>query len=165
MTAQDEIIARVIEREGGVAQVPGESFVTRYGQTPGWLEQFGLPVPATAADASRNYAAWLSKTGLDTLIGVVPDDLADIVIDFAVHAGHLPAIRLLQAAVGVKVDGILGPKTVIALSQMDRDRVARKVLAGRLEQVGGLLTDNPAKFSRYARGWLRRIGEQVRQLA
>ncbi len=163
--ARDELIRRVLQREGGVAQVPGESFITRYGQTPGWLTQFNLPKPTNPTEAAENYAAWLAITRLDRVIGEVADDMADIVIDFAVHAGHVTAIRMLQAALGVTVDGVLGRMTENALLTQDRKRMARHVLAGRLEQLGGLISHQPDKHARYALGWLRRLGEQVRRLA
>lgn len=161
---RDEIIRRILAREGGVAQVPGESFITRWGQTPGWLEQFSLPIPTNIAEAADNYAAWLSQTRLDRVVLDTADDLADITIDFAVHAGHVPAIRLLQAALGVAVDGILGPVTETALRSADRKGLARRMLAGRLEQIGGLISQRPDRYSRYALGWLRRVGEQVTHL-
>jgi len=165
VSARDELIARVIRREGGVADVGDGKGITRWGQTPGWLTQFNLPIPTNQAEAADNYAAWLRQTQLDQVIGPVADDLADIVIDFAVHAGHGAAVRMLQAAVGVRQDGVVGPVTLAALAAVERQTVARRVLAGRLEQIGGLITDDPAKYARYARGWCRRVGDQVRRLA
>lgn len=162
-TARDELIRRVLEREGGVADVGDGKGVTRWGQTPGWLKQFNLPVPTNPAEAAQNYATWLQVTRLDRLIGDTADDLADIVIDWAVHAGHVTAIRMLQAAVGVSTDGVMGPATEAAVK--DRKAIARRVLAGRMEQVGGLISSQPDKYARYAKGWLRRIGDQVQRLA
>lgn len=163
--ARDEVIRRVLEHEGGVADVGDGKGITRYGQTPSWLSTFNLPAPTNPTEAAENYAAWLAITRLDRVIGDQADDLALVVIDFAVHAGHVTAIRMLQASLGVTVDGVLGKQTEAALASMDRERAARHVLAGRLEQLGGLISQRPDKNARYALGWLRRIGEQIRQLA
>lgn len=163
--ARDELIRRVIVREGGVADVGDGKGMTRFGQTPGWLTQFNLPTPTNPTEAAENYAAWLQQTRLDRLIGPVADDLADIVIDWAVHAGHVSAIRMLQASLGVAVDGVLGQATEAALAKQDRKVIARRVLSGRLDHMGGLISSQPNKYARYARGWLRRVGEQVQRLA
>ncbi len=162
--ARDELIRRVLQREGGVADVGDGKGITRWGQTPGWLKQFNLPIPTNPTEASENYVAWLQVTRLDQLIGDVADDLADIVIDFAVHAGHVTAIRMLQASLGVAVDGVIGPATEAAAKQ-DRKAICRRVLRGRLDQMGSLIASQPDKYARFARGWLARIGEQIQRLA
>jgi lysozyme family protein len=40
----------------------------------------------------------------------LPGPVAAVVANFAVNMGHSPAVKLLQEAIGVKVD--LGPRTV-----------------------------------------------------
>lgn len=165
MSATDELIAAILTREGGVADVGDGKGVTRWGQTPGWLVQFNLPIPTNLTEAAENYRAWLGTTKLDRVIGDVADPLADAVIDWAVHAGHVSAIRGLQAALGVPVDGVMGDNTLGAVARMDRGVAARRVLASRLEQMGGLISSRPERHARYAKGWLNRIGEQIRRLA
>lgn len=166
MKARDEIIARVIGREGGVSQVPGESWITRWGQTPRWLKDFNLQTPTNAAEAADNYAEWMRRTRLDQVVGDVPDVLADIVVDYAVHSGHVPAIQALQAAVGVRADGVIGPVTLKAIEiDGDRRRAAAQIIAQRSEFQGELIARNPDHYSRYALGWARRQGEFIRALA
>lgn len=160
----DRIISKVLVREGGVAQVSGESFVTRFGQTPEWLQTFGFRPPNTSADAADNYRLWLDKTGLIEVCEEA-DALADVVIDFAVHAGHGAATRALQAAIGVRPDGTFGPATAGALVTADRRAVAHKVLADRLRQLGTVITSKPEKYGRYGRGWMARIAEQIEGLS
>lgn len=163
--ARDEIIRRILDREGGIADVGDGKGVTRWGQTPGWLTQFGLPTPTTAAEAAANYVAWLHTTRLDQLILPRPDALADVVIDLSVHSGHVAGIIALQRAVQVKADGVLGPRTLEAVS-VDHDRVvaAAAVVAWRLEQQGALIAKTPERYARYALGWARRNAEHVRRL-
>lgn len=158
MTPISSVIERILIREGGVAQLPGEPFVTRFGQTPSWLETFHLPPPETREQAAVNYAAWLVKTGLDAVV-TVDDALANVIVDWAVHAGHGRAIRALQTYIGARPDGVIGPETIAKLDGPDRDLVARLVLADRIRHLGVLLAD-PSK-SVFARGWMNRVAEQV----
>ena len=157
------LIDRILVREGGVADVGDGQGITRWGQTPAWLQTFGLPVPHTAADAAANYTRWLTLTGLWHLI--TPDDsLADVVVDWAVHSGHKNVIRALQRALGVTPDAWIGPQTRVALTAAPRRPLAGAVLADRMEFVGKLITRRPSD-SRYAYGWLRRLAAQVRTLS
>lgn len=156
------VIANVIEREGGRVQNPTEGFITYYGQTPGWLARWRLPVPHSPSEAEFNYRSWLEQTDLDALC-TEDDSLPDVVIDFAIHSGERPAIRALQRALNVKPDGILGPVTMTALAVCNRPQVAAAVLADRIRQLGALLA-NPDR-SVYAKGWMNRVAAQVEALA
>lgn len=154
--ARDEIIARVIKREGPPKDIGDGKGMTRWGQTPGWLDQFNLPVPESAAQAAENYAAWIAITGLDAVVGDVADPLADFVIDFAVHSGHIPAIKVLQRALRVKDDGTIGKLTRGAIERADRFNLALGVLAAQGQYQGGLITDDPEEHAQWARGWANR---------
>lgn len=162
--AREEIIRRILEREGGVADVGDGMGITRYGQTPQWLTDWQLPSPATAHDAAANYRVWLERTRLDRLIEDEADSLADAVIDLAVHSGHVTAIKSLQRAVKVTADGVIGPMT-LAAARRDRRAAAAAIIAWRCEQHGALIAGNPAQNARYARGWARRMAEHIRRLA
>lgn len=157
----DEIIAKIISREGGVADVGDGKGVTRWGQTPRWLTDFNLPIPTDATEAAENYAEWLRVTGLEALIsrGVL---LADVVIDWAVHSGHVTAIKALQGVLGVTADGMIGPQTLTAIGNLHDTAV--RVMALRIEQQGQLISKAPAKYATYAHGWARRNADLLRGL-
>lgn len=161
--AAGDVLLSVMAWEGGVATVPGESFETRFGQTPAWLETFGLKPPRTAQDAVANYRTWLVRTGL---IGVcdMPDAFAVSVVDWAVHAGHVEAIRALQTRLGIKVDGIYGPETQMAVDRADRVVMARRMVAARLRSLGRLIATTPQRYGVYASGWANRIADQIERL-
>jgi hypothetical protein len=80
VTPLDALIERLLDREGGVADVGDGKGITRFGQTPEWLEQFGLPAPTTRAEAAVNYKRWLDLVKL-TVVVLPGDDLADILLD------------------------------------------------------------------------------------
>lgn len=157
------ILTRVIAREGGIADVGDGSGLTRFGQTPAWLRTFGFAPPTTADEALANYQTWLVRTRLIGLCDA-PDVLADAVIDWAVNAGHTTAIAALQRALGVHVDGILGPETQAAIERADRRRIGARVVAAKVRFRGVLIAGNPANYAKFARGWLTRDAEQIEAL-
>lgn len=154
------VVARVIEREGGIKDVGDGKGVTRFGQTPDWLQQFRLPPPENASQAAANYRAWLRMTRLEEVCDA-DDALADFVIDFAVHSGHVVAIRRMQRPLGGKPDGIVGPGTVALLKLCDRRQIAKRVLAEEISYQGELITENPQKYAEYAKGWARRNAKKL----
>lgn len=161
--AVTEIVGRILTREGGVVSLPGEGWVTRWGQTPPWLEHYGLPLPMTKADAGANYLAWLRKSGLIAVCDQA-DALADLTVDYAVLHGVHRAVLALQAGLGVPADGVMGPVTLAALAQADRASLARKVLADRMRATGRLITDRPAQYAQFAAGWLNRLASLTEAL-
>lgn len=158
------MVSRVMVREGGIADVGDGKGITRFGQTPEWLVQFGLPAPNTVAQAAANYLTWLVRTRLIALCDVA-DDLADSTIDFAVNAGHPTAIKALQTGLRLQADGVIGPETEAAITRADRPRLARLVLAGRMRHYGGIIARDPAKHGKFARGWMNRLAAQIETLA
>jgi lysozyme family protein len=74
------------------------------------------------------------------------------VFDAAVHQGVAAAIRMLQAALGVNVDGVIGTKTISEANAQQLIVLVSEVVAQRMVQYGR----NP-KFSMYGLGWSRRL--------
>lgn len=161
--AADVVIAEVLRREGGIADIGDGKGTTAFGQTPGWLAAFGFESPTDRAVAAANYRTWLVRTRLIGLCDY-PDTLADAVIDYAVHAGHPAAIKALQSALGLAPDGVLGPETQRAIDHCARRKVAASVVAARGRSFGRLITRAPEKHALYAAGWLSRLGEQIEAL-
>lgn len=157
------LIGNILRREGGVVQNATEGYTTYWGQTPAWLAQWRLPIPTSRDEAAMNYRSWLEQTNLDDLC-TEADALPDVVVDYAINSGEGQAIKALQSAVGVKADGLMGPKTLIALQGHDRRQVAQFVLADRLAFLGNLLARLPEKHI-FAAGWLVRVAAQVRTLS
>jgi lysozyme family protein len=165
MSAVDVLIARVLDREGGIKDLGDGKGVTRFGQTPGWLAQFGFTAPTTPVEAAANYAAWLNATHLIRIVGPVVDDLADIVIDIAVMSSAPKGIMALQATLHIPVDGVFGAQTLAALATTDRKQLARDVIAWDMVFQGRLIVHDPIKLARWAAGWAKRLADHVRQLA
>jgi lysozyme family protein len=160
----ESVISQVLADEGGVAQLPGELFVTRYGQTPDWLTQWNLMPPSNAAEAAGNYEHVFIATGIAE---VIERDVATghALATFAVHAGETAAIKALQRELHVTVDGVIGPNTLAALDAASDSVVAHGVVAAYGEHLGIALASSRRDNRVYARGWTRRLGRLIRGLA
>jgi lysozyme family protein len=86
----------------------------------------------------------------------MPDVAKLQVFDTAVNSGVGTAIRLVQRAVGVTVDGELGPHTLQAIGSMPAARFIARFNAHRLEYMAGLQT-----WPSFGRGWARRIAANL----
>ena len=87
------------------------------------------------------------------------DDLPDhplrlILFDAAVHSGVGQAVKWLQAALGVKVDGQLGPVTLGAVAAAHLDALAASLIDRRESFLRALRT-----WPTFGRGWTRRLAD------
>jgi lysozyme family protein len=76
------------------------------------------------------------------------------VFDVAVNSGVGRAIKLLQSAVGVTVDGGFGPATLAAVNEKDPAALIEMYCTKRLEFLQSLKT-----FETFGKGWSRRVAE------
>jgi lysozyme family protein len=86
--------------------------------------------------------------------------LALIVFDAAINNGISRATRFLQAAVGVHVDGIIGPVTHQAVLAADAAAVAAELHARRIFFMASLST-----WATFGLGWSRRLARLPAQAA
>ncbi|WP_413207988.1 glycoside hydrolase family 108 protein [Rhodospirillum sp. A1_3_36] len=78
------------------------------------------------------------------------------VVDCGVHSGTATAARWLQRVVGAQPDGVVGPKTLAALRDLDPTRVFLALVAFRIQHLGRLITRDPRQAD-YAQGWMNRV--------
>jgi len=81
---------------------------------------------------------------------LLPAPVAACVFDAAVLQGAWTAKRLLQEALGVTPDGIIGPETLAAVRRADPLRLARRLLVERIKALLAL------RGARYDDAWLGR---------
>jgi uncharacterized protein (TIGR02594 family) len=103
----------------------------------------------TAGLYHRRY--WL-RAGCDRL----PVPLAIMTFDAAVNQGPVTAIRLLQTALRVTVDGELGPVTVAAVGAASQARQL-PALIHRFAGARRQRYRQTRNFDRFGRGWLSRV--------
>ncbi len=147
MSHFDSCIEFVLRHEGGYVFDPRDAGgETKYGISkrafPG--EDIKALTEARARDLYRTQY-WGPIRG-DSL----PLPVALVVLDFAVNSGVGTASRELQRSIGAAADGVIGPKTLEALSLRAPLEVCRDVIARRVCFLAGL--DQP----HFLRGWIRR---------
>jgi lysozyme family protein len=156
-------VAHVLALEGGFVDHPHDpGGATNLGITQRTLSSArGAPASRddvrllTEAEAERIYRRffWDAVRGDD-----LPAGLDTAVFDAAVHSGPGRAVRLLQAALGVPVDGIVGPVTLAAAAAAAPEPAIRRLMRGRRAMLRRL----PA-YKVFGRGWERRVLAVERQ--
>lgn len=82
----------------------------------------------------------------------LPSGLDLMVFDLSVNSGPTRARRMLQQALGVTVDGVLGPKTLDAAQRADTRYTIEQMRMLRERFYRSL-----ADFQHFGNGWLRRL--------
>jgi lysozyme family protein len=80
------------------------------------------------------------------------DPVAILLFDTAVNMGNDAAAKMLQSVVGVKVDGIIGPKTIHGVNMADPVWVVRELAAARMLRYSKM-----KNWDVYGTGWTRRL--------
>jgi uncharacterized protein (TIGR02594 family) len=88
----------------------------------------------------------------------LPRGLDHFHFDAAVNQGVTGAARMLQEALGVVTDGIIGPVTAGAAAAQPVERVLQSYAAIRRRRYRGL-----SHFWRFGRGWLARVDKALTQ--
>ena len=82
----------------------------------------------------------------------LPDCLSVAVFDYAVNSGTMRAIKDLQAALGVTVDGIIGNQTIGAANRVPLKPVLEELHNRRMNFLMGL-----KNWKYYGNGWGTRV--------
>jgi lysozyme family protein len=166
MTTFEECFSRVINAEGGFQNDrndrgnwtggsigSGELRGTKFGISA--MSYPHLDIQNLTLDQARLVYKkdWWEKLNLHRFSKAVSFQI----FDSAVNHGPSAAIRMVQRAVGVLADGIVGEKTISAIRKIDPDDFVLKFLAERIEFFTKVST-----FSIYGRGWMNRVAENLR---
>lgn len=151
-----QAITYVLNSEGGyVNNVNDNGGPTNMGITQKTLSSW-LGRPATVGDVqslSRDVACKIYKKNYwDPVLGdQLPVGVGYLVFDIAVHSGVGQAVKILQRAVGVNVDGIMGPETINQVQGKSPTDLLVKITIRRIS----LMCDLP-DFKIFKNGWLKR---------
>ena len=145
----ESAVELILEYEGELSNNPHDpGGLTKYG-----ISQRAYPdldiIDLTVEDAKAIY----KRDYWDTIYGdLLPEGISTLVFDSAVNQGPLRAIMLMQKALGVEADGIIGPRTLAAASRVNLRDFSVKFGAERAFHYGKLPT-----FPVFGRGWMRRL--------
>lgn len=149
----EDSLKHLLGNEGGFVDNPKD---------PGGATNYGITQRVAKA---HGYNGDMRNLPLNTAINIyksdywapikadqLPDALRFHVFDAAVNSGPGQAIKWLQSAAGVTVDGAIGPKTLAASANVS----PAKYSAIRLR----FMTDLPT-WSTFGKGWARRIAANL----
>lgn len=153
----DEAFDRVIGHEGGLVNNPAD---------PGGLTNWGISQRSypsvdikvlTKEDAKaiyrRDYWDRAQASKYDGAIGFQ-------LFDAAVNSGVSAAIKMLQRAIGVPDDGVIGPQSLNAINAQRVPAILFRFNAERLQYM-----TNAAGWSSFSKGWARRIAANLQHAA
>lgn len=141
-------VAAVLRHEGGYVLD---------GLDPGGETNFGISKRAYPDLDIRNLkradaeAIYYTDYWLPAECDKYPDAVAFVVFDCAVNQGVSTAKRLLQTAVGVPADGVIGVLTLARITPPRSRDIVRDITLLRIQRY----QQSPV-YARFARGWLRR---------
>lgn len=149
--------AFTLKIEGGYVDNPNDKGgATKYGITQSTLTGYrGHTVTKddvknlTPEEAEQIYKALYFEP---CKCGQLPTALAIVTFDCAINSGCKQAAKLLQRALGVKEDGIIGNGTLAVANTCDPIGVAHKAIMLRLSFMQGL---DSWKF--FGAGWTNRL--------
>lgn len=155
----EQCLALVLKHEGGFVNHPKDpGGMTNLGVTKKvWEEWVGHPVDEAAMRAlgPADVAPLYKKNYWDKIKGdVLPRGVDYACFDLAVNSGVGRAAKILQKALGVSADGVIGPATLDAAASSDVRNLATEICDLRLAFLQGLPT-----FDTFGKGWTRRVQE------
>ena len=156
----------------------GGAKVSNNPKDPGGYTKYGISfrflqnIPVKDADINKDgIVTWQDVLALDeakqkvifkkyfwdTIKGdEMPSLLAMAVYDAAVNLGVVRAIKMLQYALGVTSDGVIGVQTLAAANSKDTVNTVKIIMAVRMLYYYGLANDT-AWADEFIQGWRNRV--------
>ncbi|MFZ6681025.1 glycoside hydrolase family 108 protein [Undibacterium sp. Tian12W] len=149
----DLCIAPVLKNEGGTSNHPLDNGkLTRFG-----ISQRSYPKLDIAALTLEQARALYKRDFWDAhQLDQFPLTIAFEFFDCAVNCGTGTAARLLQRALDIAEDGIIGPVTLAAVASITPDKLARRMLAYRIKFYTKL-----SNWPTFGAGWMNRLANNV----
>lgn len=153
-----QIFNRLIGHEGGYVNDPRDpGGETNWGITKRTAQANGYQGSMRAMTREQAYKIYYSAFWLRYQCDKMPEAVAYQFFDAAVNHGLGNASRMLQRAVNVADDGIIGNMTIAAIKKMAISDVIMRLNAERLEFYCKLST-----FATFGKGWVRRVAGNLK---
>ncbi len=153
----DEAFVRLLGNEGGYANDPRDpGGETMWGITRRVALANGYTGPMREMTPAQARAIYLPLYWNAAHIDCLEDELRFHVFDAAVNSGVGQAVRWMQRAVGAVDDGVVGPKTLVALARVPGTVAAARFTGHRLQFMTSLNT-----WPAFGRGWANRIANNL----
>lgn len=153
MSNFDICIAPLLKSEGGTSNHPLDGGkLTRFG-----ISQRSYPKLDIAALTVEQAKALYKRDFWDAnQLDQFPLVVAFEFFDCAVNCGAGTAARLLQRALGVADDGIIGPVTLAKAKTMNPDKLAKRMMAYRIQFYTKL-----SNWPTFGAGWVNRLAHNA----
>ena len=146
-------IIKTLHNEGGFVNNPDD----RGGPTNMGITQAdipGTPIQSiTIAQAEAYYSENFWKTFYSQ---IASQDIANKLFDMGVLFGVVTVVHLLQSALGVTTDGVVGPATLEAINAADPTSLLTAFKSLLVTRALGIGSSNPSQ-RQFVAGWVRRI--------
>lgn len=144
----ENAFAKTVSIEGGYVNDPKDpGGATKYG-----ISQRAYPGLNIAALTLNDAFAIYRRDYWDKICGDdLPDPLSHLVFDAAVNHGIEPAAKMLQAALKINVDGVIGQETIKAAKS-----AGNAVCAVYMAKRALRYTRTP-NFDVFGEGWMKRL--------
>ncbi len=153
-----QILNRLIGHEGGYVNDPRDpGGETNWGITKRTAQANGYQGSMRAMTREQAYKIYYSAFWLRYQCDKMPEAVAYQFFDAAVNHGLGNASRMLQRAVGVVDDGVIGNMTIAAIKKMAISDVIMRLNAERLEFYCKL-----SPFTTFGKGWVRRVAGNLK---
>jgi len=151
-----ECLVKVLKHEGGFVNHPKDpGGMTNLGVTKKvWEEWVGHEVDEKAMRELTPALVGLMyemKYWRTSYCEILPRGLDLLVFTMAVNSGSGRSVKLLQDAIGVVADGVIGPNTMAKINEANVETMIDKFSEARTSFYKGLKT-----FSVFGKGWLSR---------
>lgn len=153
----------VLQHEGGFVDDPADrGGATNCGITQGtydaWCVAHGMPHPSPVRDilADEVEAIYRANYWEAVRAHLLLEPLDLVMFDAAVQHGVKRAVRLLQQALPVEVDGVFGPATLYAVTNKPASLVAYNVMEARRKFYAQIIANDPVN-AKFENGWNNRM--------
>lgn len=145
----DSCFRLLMENEGGFVDDEHDSGgQTKYGISKKAYPELDIPSLTLQQAKDIYYRDYWARCKCDYL----PDALSVAVFDYAVNSGNIRAIKDLQLALGVSVDGIIGNQTIGAANRVPLRPVIQEIHDRRMKFLMSL-----RGWKYYGNGWGARV--------
>ena len=153
-----QIFDRLIRREGGYVNDPRDpGGETNWGVTKRTAQANGYTGNMKTMTRQQAYEIYYRAFWLRYNCEQMPDAVAYQFFDAAVNHGFGNASRMLQRAVGVLDDGIIGK---YSLEAINRNPISDTLMVLNGERLNFYI--RLKNFDRYGKGWVNRVAQNLR---
>lgn len=154
----DQAFDLLMGHEGGYSNNPADpGGETMWGITARTARRYGYMGPMRDLPQETAKSIARAEYWMPVKADEMPEGIRFDVFDTAYNSGPKQAIKLLQRAVSVPDDGVIGRQTMNAVSAQKPYLIAMRFNAERLEFLTGLPT-----FGSFGKGWARRVSKNLR---